>query len=108
MRKAMKPTVVAGILGGVALMALGATSAQAEDGEECKKEGGVLRCYYTTEYTFNTESGDTVRVISNQSLRCSGANPAVKGTTTQEADGDRDTNVAMGSVCTQNGRTYNS
>lgn len=106
MRKAMKPAVIAGLLGSAALMALGAVNAHADDGdgEQCTRSGNVIRCSYANEYNYTTDDGRSVTVVSNQTLTCSGSNPL--GAATREADGGREVSAASGTVCSQNGRTY--
>ncbi|MCM2576119.1 hypothetical protein [Streptomyces meridianus] len=109
MRRATKPAVVAGVLGGIVLMALGAVAAQADDGngEQCTTSGNVTRCSYSDQYSYTTDDGRSVTVVSEQTLSCQGT-PSRIETPVQDANGRTTGSVATGSVCVQNGRSFRS
>ena len=107
MRRATKPAVVAGLLGSAVLMALGAAGAQADDGEQCTRSGNVVRCSYSDQYSYTTDDGRSVTVISEQTMSCENGPRRIE-TPVQDAGGEAKRSVATGSVCVQNGRTYRS
>lgn len=107
MRRATKPAIVAGLLGSAVLMLIGAAGAQADDGEQCTRSENVVRCSYSDQYSYTTDDGRSMTVISEQTMSCQNG-PSRIETPVQDANGETKGSVATGSVCVQNGRTYRS
>lgn len=106
MRSTGKMAVVAGLLGSVALVGLGATHAYADDPDPtCKGDKSGSSCR-NVEYHRTTYDGRTVTVVNRQSLTCRQGGNYIDSPD-NEADGSDETTQVTGTTCNQTGRHYN-
>ncbi|MFF5155686.1 hypothetical protein ACFY3N_05350 [Streptomyces sp. NPDC000348] len=77
MFKSKKIAAVAGVLGGFALIGVGAVQAVGAEGPgDCVKDGkGNIRCEQVRQYQLPSDRNGKVRLVNESALACSGSAP---------------------------------
>ncbi|MFF9215475.1 hypothetical protein [Streptomyces viridosporus] len=91
MFKSKKIAAVAGVLGGFALIGVGAVQAVgAEDPGDCVKGSrGTVRCEQARQYRLPADREGRVRFVNESTMTCSGSVPELSCANSVAADGGK-------------------